>query len=43
MIFFDDEQRNIRDLTELGVLSILVKNGVNNNVIKEGLDKFANR
>ncbi|XP_015126383.1 magnesium-dependent phosphatase 1 [Diachasma alloeum] len=43
MIFFDDEHRNIRDLTEAGVLSILVKNGVTHEVVKEGLDKFAKK
>lgn len=41
MIFFDDEQRNISDLTKVGVLSILVKDGVTNNVIKKGLEEFA--
>ncbi|CAG7836422.1 unnamed protein product [Allacma fusca] len=41
MIFFDDEQRNITDLRTVGVLSILVKNGVTKNVIQVALDKFA--
>ncbi|XP_011315302.1 magnesium-dependent phosphatase 1 [Fopius arisanus] len=43
MIFFDDEDRNIRDLSEVGVLSILVKNGVTDEVVREGLDKFAKK
>ncbi|KAH0554546.1 magnesium-dependent phosphatase 1-like [Cotesia glomerata] len=43
MIFFDDEHRNIHDLTEVGVLSILVTNGVTKSVITEGLDKFNSR
>ncbi|XP_043468572.1 magnesium-dependent phosphatase 1-like [Leptopilina heterotoma] len=43
MLFFDDEQRNIVDLTKLGVLSILVKDGVSHAVIKQGLDKFAHQ
>ena len=43
MLFFDDENRNIVDVTRLGVLSILVKNGVSHAVIKEGLDQFSNR
>ncbi|XP_063986034.1 magnesium-dependent phosphatase 1-like [Diachasmimorpha longicaudata] len=43
MIFFDDEPRNIRDLTEAGVLSILVKDGVTHEVVKEGLEKFAQK
>lgn len=41
MIFFDDEQRNISDLNKVGVLSILVKNGVTHEVIDQGLKKFA--
>ncbi|KAG5883830.1 hypothetical protein JTB14_033751 [Gonioctena quinquepunctata] len=36
MIFFDDEQRNIRDISELGVVSILVKDGVSKAEIEEG-------
>ncbi|XKL59656.1 hypothetical protein PGB90_000672 [Kerria lacca] len=40
MIFFDDEYRNIRDVQELGVLSILVKNGMNFEVLKSGLRQF---
>ncbi|KAK2586876.1 hypothetical protein KPH14_009813 [Odynerus spinipes] len=28
MIFFDDEQRNISDLSKVGVLSVLVTNGI---------------
>lgn len=43
MIFFDDEHRNIRDLTEVGVLSILVKDGVTTNVINNALCKFSSR
>ncbi|KAG8033978.1 hypothetical protein G9C98_008459 [Cotesia typhae] len=43
MIFFDDEHRNIYDLTEAGVLSILVKDGVTKSVIAEGLNKFNSR
>ncbi|CAH0547362.1 unnamed protein product [Brassicogethes aeneus] len=40
MLFFDDEQRNIFDLTKIGVASILVKDGVNKKVIEESLPKF---
>lgn len=40
MIFFDDEQRNIRDISEIGVTSIFVKTGVNQEVIEEGKRKF---
>ncbi|XP_043286517.1 magnesium-dependent phosphatase 1-like [Venturia canescens] len=43
MIFFDDEHRNIEDLTKVGVLSILVENGVTKKVIEEGLNKFTVR
>ncbi|KAJ8667962.1 hypothetical protein QAD02_009625 [Eretmocerus hayati] len=43
MIFFDDEQRNITDLTKVGVLSILVKDGVSHQVIQDALKKFSNR
>ncbi|KAF7988503.1 hypothetical protein HCN44_001076 [Aphidius gifuensis] len=43
MIFFDDENRNIRDLTEVGVLSILVKDGVDNGVVKNALDKYSSQ
>ncbi|XP_033221553.1 magnesium-dependent phosphatase 1-like isoform X2 [Belonocnema kinseyi] len=43
MLFFDDESRNIADLTKLGVLSILVKNGVSHAVIKEGLAQFSRK
>lgn len=41
MIFFDDEQRNIVDLERLGVVSILVKNGMTMSVLIQGLKKFS--
>ncbi|KAJ1522914.1 hypothetical protein ONE63_002053 [Megalurothrips usitatus] len=42
MLFFDDEHRNIRDLTEKGVTCILVSgDGVTKNLVKTGLEKFA--
>ncbi|XP_050431803.1 magnesium-dependent phosphatase 1-like [Adelges cooleyi] len=40
MVFFDDEQRNIVDLEKLGVVCILVKNGMTVKVLMEGLKKF---
>ncbi|CAH1180486.1 unnamed protein product [Phaedon cochleariae] len=40
MIFFDDEQRNIRDVSALGVTSIFVTNGVCKSVIEEGINRF---
>lgn len=43
MIFFDDEQRNISDLNKVGVLSILVKDGVTHKVIEEGLKQFVSK
>lgn len=41
MMFFDDEQRNISDLNKVGVLSILVKNGMTHEVIDHGFKKFS--
>lgn len=43
IIFFDDEGRNIRDVSELGVLSIMVKNGITKELVKDGLKMFAKR
>lgn len=40
MIFFDDENRNIRDISRLGVVSIFVTNGVSEKVVEEGLKEF---
>ncbi|GLV33828.1 hypothetical protein CBL_11287 [Carabus blaptoides fortunei] len=39
MIFFDDERRNIVDISKLGVTSILVNNGMTMTVAKEGLEQ----
>lgn len=41
MVFFDDEQRNIVVLERLGVVSILVKNGMTMPVLISGLKKFS--
>lgn len=41
MLFFDDEQRNIVDLERLGVVSVLVKNGMTMKVLMDGLKKFS--
>ncbi|XP_022904808.1 magnesium-dependent phosphatase 1-like [Onthophagus taurus] len=43
MIFFDDEYRNIDDLTKEGVLSIFVRDGVSWKVINEGLEEYAKK
>ena len=41
MLFFDDEERNIRDLTAVGVVCVLVDDhGVNRKTVMEGLAKF---
>lgn len=40
MLFFDDEDRNIQAISQLGVKSVLVHNGVTLNALKEGLQKF---
>lgn len=40
MLFFDDEHRNIRDLTKLNVKCVLVENGMNMKVLEEGLNQF---
>lgn len=40
MIFFDDESRNIRDISKLGVTSIFVSNGVDRKLIEKGFKEF---
>ncbi|XP_017769118.1 PREDICTED: magnesium-dependent phosphatase 1-like isoform X2 [Nicrophorus vespilloides] len=40
IIFFDDEQRNIQDLTRKGVMSVLVKSGVNAKVVDDAIANF---
>ncbi len=41
MLFFDDEERNIKDLTAAGVVSILVdERGVTRKAVRDGLLKF---
>eukprot|EP00262_Sarcandra_glabra_P001899 TRINITY_DN1207_c0_g1_i2.p1 TRINITY_DN1207_c0_g1~~TRINITY_DN1207_c0_g1_i2.p1 ORF type:complete len:167 (-),score=16.15 TRINITY_DN1207_c0_g1_i2:155-655(-) len=41
MLFFDDEDRNIEAVSNMGVTSILVGNGVNLGALRLGLTKFA--
>jgi len=43
ILFFDDEMRNIRDLESIGVKSILVDDGIDNEVINLGIKTFINR
>ncbi|XP_071085873.1 magnesium-dependent phosphatase 1-like [Haliotis cracherodii] len=40
MLFFDDEQRNIIELRNIGVTSIMVNDGITKALIKEGLETF---
>nr|XP_035970596.1 magnesium-dependent phosphatase 1 isoform X3 [Halichoerus grypus] len=41
MIFFDDEKRNIVDVSKLGVTCIHVQNGMSLQTLTEGLETFA--
>lgn len=41
MLFFDDEDRNILSVSQLGVTSILVNDGVNLKALAQGLQKHA--
>ncbi|XP_029092487.1 magnesium-dependent phosphatase 1 isoform X1 [Monodon monoceros] len=41
MIFFDDEKRNIVDVSKLGVTSIHVQNGMSLQTLTQGLETFA--
>ena len=43
MLFFDDELRNIREVSELGVTSIFVEAGLTREVFQSGLEQFADR
>ncbi|RUS84945.1 hypothetical protein EGW08_007307 [Elysia chlorotica] len=40
MIFFDDEHRNIHDVSSLGVTCILVEDGVTKECLKKGMETF---
>nr|XP_048675735.1 magnesium-dependent phosphatase 1 isoform X4 [Caretta caretta] len=41
MLFFDDEERNIRDVSKLGVTCVLVPNGMTQVLLTQGLEAFA--
>ncbi|NP_001186752.1 NEDD8-MDP1 protein isoform 1 [Homo sapiens] len=41
MIFFDDERRNIVDVSKLGVTCIHIQNGMNLQTLSQGLETFA--
>ncbi|XP_015261853.1 PREDICTED: magnesium-dependent phosphatase 1 [Gekko japonicus] len=40
MLFFDDEARNIHDVSKLGVTCIRVPNGMNLSLLERGLEAF---
>ncbi|XP_031564087.1 magnesium-dependent phosphatase 1-like [Actinia tenebrosa] len=41
MLFFDDEERNIRDIKKLGVTSLHVPHGITMALVQEGLELHA--
>ncbi|KAH7520450.1 uncharacterized protein LOC107425127 [Ziziphus jujuba] len=41
MLFFDDEDRNIEAVSNMGVTSILVDDGVNLDALRQGLAEFS--
>ncbi|BBH09217.1 Haloacid dehalogenase-like hydrolase superfamily protein [Prunus dulcis] len=41
MLFFDDENRNIQAVSNMGVTSILVGNGVTVGALRQGLTKYS--
>ena len=41
MLFFDDEMRNIREVSDLGVTSIFVQDGLSQEVFEKGLGRFS--
>ncbi|KAL5556558.1 hypothetical protein UlMin_038794 [Ulmus minor] len=43
MLFFDDENRNIREVSKMGVTSILVDDGVNLEALRQGLAAFSQK
>uniref|UniRef100_A0A7N0VNC3 Magnesium-dependent phosphatase 1 n=1 Tax=Kalanchoe fedtschenkoi TaxID=63787 RepID=A0A7N0VNC3_KALFE len=43
MLFFDDENRNIEAVSQMGVTSIYVNNGVNLRALREGLLSFSHK
>lgn len=40
MLFFDDEHRNIIDLNKIGVVSILVEDGMTFQELERGIEEF---
>ncbi|CAL8136534.1 unnamed protein product [Orchesella dallaii] len=43
MMFFDDEERNIRDLSKEGVHCVFVRKGVTMKLLKDALQEFKNK
>uniref|UniRef100_A0A1W7RFV8 Magnesium-dependent phosphatase 1 n=1 Tax=Agkistrodon contortrix contortrix TaxID=8713 RepID=A0A1W7RFV8_AGKCO len=41
MLFFDDESRNIRDVSTLGVVCVAVPRGMTLSLLREGMENFA--
>ncbi|ONK55963.1 uncharacterized protein A4U43_C10F2740 [Asparagus officinalis] len=41
MLFFDDEDRNIKSVSKMGVTSILVRKGVSLQAFRSGLENFS--
>lgn len=41
MLFFDDEEKNRRQLASIGVLQVMVKGGITRKLIRKGLTLFA--
>ncbi|XP_074645427.1 magnesium-dependent phosphatase 1-like [Tubulanus polymorphus] len=41
MLFFDDEYRNIAEVSKLGVTCILADSGVDTQLLKKGFDEFS--
>ncbi|XP_015676814.1 magnesium-dependent phosphatase 1 [Protobothrops mucrosquamatus] len=41
MLFFDDESRNIRDVSTLGVVCVAVPRGMTLSLLREGMESFA--
>jgi len=43
MLFFDDEMRNIHEVSDLGVTSVLVEDGLTRKVFDNGLEQFSQK
>jgi len=43
MLFFDDEKRNIHEVSQLGVISVHCKDGISLSTFEEGLLEFRKR